>query len=323
MRVAFLSHGTLTEPNHRITVVGLMSGLAAHGVATAYAEPTLTPRPDLLFAIHDVALDTAAVQATLSTAKAQQIPIAFWVNDLEPQHHDRLLKILTLADLLVVPTPLHAAVLRSLTSVPVVVAEDLLDPAIGVPTRRRHADADTPPSVLWFGFPQSYDKSMMQWHPELLRLAAAGRIRYTVCSVNAFYGALTPNVEVRQYDSNTIGAELRRHDCCVLSHAPWDYQLSTYVKSENKLALAIAAGTPCVVSRTPAYVALLARVGLEDYAVTAPQELAACLERLTSAAEREAYLAHSWDYVVGYYSADAVARRLLTAIASHFGLDAP
>ena len=93
-----------------------------------------------------------------------------------------------------------------------------------------------------------------------------------------------------------------------LSHASFDFSISSFLKSENKAVLAINRGLPAVASRTPAYERLLIGCGLEEYLFSSNIELIDALKRLQHHHERERYLKLSQGTILQKYNCLACTR---------------
>lgn len=312
-----VSHTDLSEPTYRLMFKGLFEGLCAirHDVRFLASATDVTPEMHLIVSHIHNAPGTEHYELLDAAGKAG-VPRLIYVNDFEVELRQQIANTLEQADGLVAPTSMHRAVLASLSDKPIYVLREMIDPALPA-THVPKSHTGGPLRVLWFGFPQSYARSMNGWHDTLVALARDDLIHYTICSRGLASGKPTRNVRIIEYSPDHIANVLNENDCCVLSHIPLDFQLTTFSKSENKLTLAIAAGLVCVASRTPAYMALLAAVGMDRYAVAEPHELALAIRELSRSEARLEFVSRAQSYVVANYSQAAVVKDFV-AIARSF-----
>jgi SAM-dependent methyltransferase len=209
-------------------------------------------------------------------------------------------------DVFLVATQELASQIRSLTGKDARVLEDPID--FGFLNSVRNPKNPRTTAVLWFGYPESYSKSMGVYEPTLHSLAASGEINYTIVTDSKRFGDPSGN-NILQYDHDTFPEMLKEFDICVTSHTPLDFSMSTFWKSENKAVLAINRGLAVVASRTPAHQRLFTECGLQDFLFDNAQELTNAIRRLSDPAERIRYLDKAQDFVLRNYSIIAVARK--------------
>jgi len=207
-------------------------------------------------------------------------------------------------DVFLAPTPEMRDYIQTFTDKRVEVLFDPID--FGLDASLEPALRPGPMKVVWFGYPESYNKSMAEYQKCLVEMHQAGEIEYHIVTKNNQYGR-TPNCVIHEYVSDRFLALLETFDACVVSHMPLDLSASTLWKSENKAVLAINRGLPTVASRTPAYARLLSACGLAEYLFSARAELAAALRRLSDPAERRRYLGQSQALVLAGYCARKMA----------------
>ena len=246
----------------------------------------------------DEALRTQ-LEAKSKTALVMLLVADFYANFLE-----NLRLWSTVVDVFLVPTPEMKSVLSALTERRV---EILLDPIdFGLNTSVKKSQATKRPKVVWFGYPESYGKSMMAYHADLTRLHKNQEIEYHLVAKNKTYGQMNGFV-MHEFQEASFPALLETFDLCVLSHMPLDFSASTFWKSENKAVLAINRGLPTLASRTPAYARLLEQCGLADYLFSSSAELLVGIRRLSNWQEQQRYLSLSQDFVLAHYAPEKMA----------------
>jgi hypothetical protein len=248
--------------------------------------------------------DERLVKALLAR-KAHSV-VMLLLPDLYAQTVARLKEWAEVVDVFLVATPELASQVRAITDCDARVLEDPID--FGFVASVRKTTGNHPPQVVWFGYPESYTKSMACFQDALLRLHGAGEIDYVIVTNIEKFGE-TPHNNILAYDHNTFPEVIAGFDICISSHVPLDFSMSTYWKSENKAVLAINRGLAVVASRTPAHQRLFTECGLQDFLFDNAQELTNAIRRLSDPAERLRYLDKAQDFVLRNYSIIAVARK--------------
>jgi hypothetical protein len=153
--------------------------------------------------------------------------------------------------------------------------EVLVDPIdFNLQNSKTNKGGSNPIKVCWFGYPESYKKSMAAFESTIIEMNIAEEIDYHIISKNNFYGKSTKGFgTIHEYNQETFLKLLENFDICVLSHHPLDFEINTYIKSENKAVLAINRGLPVIASSTPAYSRLLNQCGLSEYLFSTAAEL--------------------------------------------------
>jgi len=164
--------------------------------------------------------------------------------------------------------------------------------------------------VAWFGYPESYTKSMLGYENLIRRLVISKAIEFHVITKSKRYGNIN-NITIHEYSTDTFNHLLTSFDICVLSHTPFDFSMSTYWKSENKAALAISLGIPVIATKTPAYSRLLTRFNLTEYLFSTEQELTSAIEKLRCPQTRKAYLNQIQNHVISEYSPQSMTEEWL------------
>ncbi len=251
-------------------------------------------------------LDTNPRLVSLLQKRAQHAVIMLFIPDISNKLIPSLKRWSELVDVLLLPTPEMKDVVQLFTNRSV---EVLLDPIdFGFTNSfKKPTDNKKPLKIVWFGYPDSYQKSMIAHEHTLTTLHLEKEIEYHIVTKNKHYGKVQ-NCIIHQYTPETFPALLQTFDACVLSHVPTDFDVNTYCKSENKAVLAINRGVPVIASKTPAYQRLLTNCGLENYLFTSNSGIVELINKLRSFEERSHYLQLSQEYVLKNYSSQKMVK---------------
>lgn len=245
---------------------------------------------------------------------SESVFMAF-VSDFYPRTAHQMKRFHDLVDVYVVPTHEMQGAMGGFTDAEVVVIADPIDFQIGDSLKKTHVNKRLL-DVMWFGYSESFEKSMTSLSPVLEWMHSSRIIKYhVVTNVEGF--AKRPNMIVSQYNPDSFAMTLPMYDLCVLSHLPTDESTSTYSKSENKAVLSINRGVPVIASRTPSYTRLLENCGLEDYLFLSRKDIQAAIQKLSFPEERNIYLSKSQDYVLQNYSSQRVADQWLALLSKY------
>lgn len=234
--------------------------------------------------------------------------VMVFLSDLDESPVQKYREIPEFVDVILVPTPEMKCQLKAFTSCRIEVLIDPIDFNLSdsITKPSDNASSARPIKLVWFGYPDSYRKSMSEYLKTIKQLVDEGGIEYHIVTLNEAYGK-GPFYTIHQYMPATFADLLAEFDVCIVSHMPFDFSVNTYWKSENKAVLAINRGLPVVASKTPAYERLLSRCNLQDYLFSSSEELASALHRLKSFEERKRYLDASQDIVLREYSCQRMA----------------
>jgi hypothetical protein len=184
-------------------------------------------------------------------------------------------------DLYIMPTDLHRRVLAAQVYKPVFAVPESIDPITGwCSSTRFEFPIKSSKQLLWFGYPESFLKSMMSFLPILQDNLSKG----TVTSFSLITGNELRNynlgVPIIPYSNGTFSSAATEFDYCILSHFPLDLSLNSYIKSPNKLVTALMTGLIPIASDTPNYRVLLEEFGLSRFLFDSPAALNQILENL-------------------------------------------
>jgi len=189
------------------------------------------------------------------------------------------------------PTNIHRKILASAVYKPVYVLNECIDP-ISVKAGDEHRKLFPQKAgtrTLWFGYSESFSKSMKSLIPIIMKNVADHHIEDFVVIVDQerFHAAEgnPPTIPTIPYDNATFSAHAQQFDYAILSHLPLDLKLNTYIKSPNKVITALLAGLIPIASDTPNYREVLERYGLQKFLFSSAQELDNILRTLDPVAD--------------------------------------
>jgi len=297
MNIGILSNNNPKEATYRITIQALIKSLKEEN-HTVKDISEFTQYPDILFTIRHMDPFNSEIENFLNDCKKNKTVICTYINDVYKEDDSKLIKWAQLSDILFCPTEYHKLAIESFCDTRVEILPDSIDYLIDKPYRKQHHDGELL-KVCWFGSPESYSKSMSKYQPTIDNLINKGVIEYTIISN---FPSLPPHINYIPFNNITFCEDLKQFDIGILSHTPLDYSLNTFIKSPNKLTLAISLGIPCVVSRTPSYRSILKDCQLEEYCFSSPLELENNMKKLFSSKQRNQYLKKSQDIIIKKYN---------------------
>lgn len=186
-------------------------------------------------------------------------------------------------DLFLTPTRIHTQTLSSQLYKPVATLGEIVDPAAtgGNPVKWRNKSVTKrKPRLLWFGYPESFLKSMTTVIPIVDWAKKEGIIdSFTIMTdKNKFHEI--GNYNVIQYNEKSFFYDVQKYDYALLSHFSLDLTLNTAIKSPNKIATSISSGLIPIVSDTFNYSHFMNEVGLGKFLFSSPFELLNILRKL-------------------------------------------
>lgn len=308
MKIGLLCNKNPNESTYRINFLGLLKASNKLNFSCDYIE-NLTTYPDVIFTQRHIDPQNPQINSFLKECKENDVKIIVFVNDVYPEDYSRLHSWSQLADLILSPTELHKQFIQSLIDVPVGVMIDAID--YNLDEYFSLNQLNNIPKICWFGYPESYWKSMNSYHSIIEEYVNNGLMEFNlITSPN-----LNCNFPIIPFDNSTFIDTLRQFDGCILSHAPLDYNINTFVKSPNKLTLSITLGVPCIVSNTPSYSNVLDSTHLSQFKFSGGESFRKALDNLLSRENRKHYLASSQQYVLDNYSYVKMAEQLLNHIS--------
>lgn len=295
IEVGLLCTNDPNEVTYRITFLGLIKASSETDIHYEYVQNLIT-YPDVILTQRQLNPNDPQLTSFLKDCKSNGTKLIVFVNDIYPEDGWRLQRWSELADLILTPTELHKQFIQALVDTPVEVMIDAIDYNLEecLPLR----EPSNVPKICWFGYPESYWKSMHLYHETLKEYVDKGLIDFQLISSTS----LDVGFPVIPFNNSTFVETLREFDGCVLSHTPLDYNINTFVKSPNKLVLAITLGVPCITSNTPSYSKILSDTGLPQFKFSEGPSFRKALDNLLSFENRKNYLACSQQYVLNNYT---------------------
>ena len=293
------------DPIHRMKIAALGKHKSGQ---FEFVAPRASLEPAAVLVRMDLRVDLSDGFLQSMRMKSRTAVIMMFVPDFLAAHVPALRRFAQFVDVFLVPTPEMKGLLQAFTAKTVELLVDPIDFCL------EHAHANparedsgvAPLRLAWFGYPESYNKSMHGYQGALRRMVNDGEIEFHLITRSRQYGR-SSFFTLHAYDAQTFPALLQQFDACVLSHVPFDFSVATFSKSENKAVLAITLGLPVVASRTPAYQRLLEGLGLADFLFSSSDELAGAIRALKPAHARTRYLDACQQAVLRDYSSQRMS----------------
>jgi glycosyltransferase involved in cell wall biosynthesis len=315
--IEVLSPFSMHEPIHRMKITGLISQLGQVVVFDNFGSGEKNPDGVLINCLHQDIIDNPEFLAALR-GRATDALVMMMMADFYPNSIEYLSKWSKFVDVFLVPTPEMRDFIQIYTHSKVEVLIDPIDFGL-ITSEKVRSEKNSRLRVVWFGYPESYSKSMVPFEETLIGMHRSGDIEFHIISKNESYGE-GPNGFMHEYNPDTFLELLSNFDVCVLSHLPFDFSISTQWKSENKAVLAINRGLPVLASKTPAYSRLLENCNVESSLFSTNLELKSAITRMQDADARKVYLNSSQDFVLQNYSVDNLAKQFLDLFHVHRNL---
>ena len=294
----------------RIQSLPIMQGLNLLGRSTRRVvlnrlEKVEIRAPVLLFHYHD-----DAAQLVVRRIKADRDAIAICFGS-DVYRLDRYVAVSDFVDAFVVPTEMHRAVLCAAVDRQVHYVPEAVDP-IALPVDDVVRDIGANGELVWFGYPESYEKSVGLLAAQLFRRRPDVPHRLTaICG-----GALNSPLVKRTIDfrADHFYADTAAFSHALLSHFPYDLAVNTLIKSPNKLITSLVRGLVPITSATPAYTAIAETYGLQRQLFRTAAECEALLDAMDYQAQaRELHLDDVRAAMLSDFSPLRVASRFLAA----------
>lgn len=309
-----LSPFSMYEPIHRMKITGLISQLKQVFSFQDFGSGKENPDGVLINCLHQDIIDNPEFLDILEKRTSDAV-VMMIMADFYPNSIEYLNKWSTFVDVFLVPTPEMRDFVQIYTKRKVEVLIDPIDFGL-LSSKKVESEKNSGMRVVWFGYPESYNKSMMPFEKVLTDMHQSGEIEFHIISKSESYGE-TPNGFIHEYNPDTFLDLLSNFDVCVLSHFPFDFSISTSWKSENKAGLAINRGLPVVASRTPAYSRLLENCNARTSLFSTSVELKSAITRMQNPDIRKAYLESAQDFVLQNYSVENLAKHFMGIFQAH------
>jgi len=314
MKISFLPAGDASTASSRIRVYAMVEALRAAGV-----DASAQYQPDADYFVFQKKVDPALLALARSLVAVGKIVI-YDIDDLPPAQDywaapPLLAQMLALATLVTTDTQGHVDLLRRdfVVPAPIVLIPDCIDYFPTGP-QAPAAPAGSALRVLWFG--SLGNIAMFERYADALRTLP--QVQLVVATGAPGIPALMeryPHIEFLPWSLEGFPAILRSCQLTLLMH---DGSEVDRTKSNNKMICSINMGVPAIVSDTPEYAATAQLCGVPEAVFGSVGQVAECVARLASAAQREQYLLRAQPVVWQHYSAAALAQRLLAELQSQF-----
>lgn len=320
--IIFLGRRDHNDPLHRFYFDTLCAQLIHRGFSVKLVSPDEDLSAHIIknkrTIINFFYKDKDAIQSIIKVEERNFISLSFCSDiDSYADYADAY----QVADVFVCPSEMHLQALRCVFDLPNYCLREAVDPILEkfhmVNFNRERVD------LVWFGFPESYQKSMVA-----LETVIVGALRdqvinsFSVISGDSLEEQLPSEFTFIRYETNTFAEKLRSFTFAILSHIPLDLHLNTFIKSPNKACSSIMSGMIPICSNTPNYHALLKKLGLEDYLFDSPESLLNVLRKLrdlSASADLQLKWGYASQYVSSYFSPQAQCDEYLEIIDSFGG----
>lgn len=296
---------------HRLQTNALFLGLQELGVKSSLVFLDGSPKDievptHVVFSYKDREAALAAAEVK-SQSKCSALCFFSDINDLS-----QFVKLSEFVDCFLAPTAMHRDVVQSAVVKPVLHLPEAYDP-ISLSNDGTEAETFITNRFCWFGFPESFAKSMKYLLPKAFEISSFDKSRF--CILTSKDNLLYEGIEHRAFDASTFHWRTRDINYSVLSHFCYDQMLNTLIKSPNKMITSIVRGILPYASSTPAYVQVAKQYGLENLLFRSPHELAAKLR--TADFDRESSkigLPQIRSELMKAFSPRSIAKRMLDSL---------
>lgn len=256
--------------------------------------------------------DTNAARAVFDFKKRfpHVIAVCLGTDIYQPQLYTSLSGFV---DLYLMPTKLHRDVLKYFVDKRVEYLPESVDPiALGVGEREQNCNA-TADKICWFGYPESYKKSLGNMINDLI---AEGTLKNSdLLFISSLDGDVGKGIPQKYFNIESFYADTADCRYSILSHFCLDLHINTFIKSPNKMITSIVRGMIPIASRTPSYLELIEHYNLDSHSFSSKSELRDVIKRLSFDTD---YQTLNMDAIradlLRTFSYEAVARALLAIL---------
>jgi len=286
-KIIFLGKRDYRDPLCRLYFDALASQLTLRGKTFRW----ISPKDDIkiLLALSEQCIinffykDIDAINAIKQLNRGQIASICF-CSDVE--NYADYQQAYEVADAFVCPSLMHQNILQYVYGLPTYILREAIDPILKQLPDRKFTSAST--NLVWFGFFESYQRSMVNLEPAIIEALQNLWINsFTVISSQSIRESLPPEFNFVEYGVEKFEEQIQAFDFAILSHAPLDLHLNTFIKSPNKAISAIVSGIIPICSDTPNYRLLMEELKLGSYIFNSPSVLLKILQELPECVVRE------------------------------------
>lgn len=185
---------------------------------------------------------------------------------------------LGIANFFIAPSPEHASLLESFVDVDVFPIEEPVDPIV---KQNQSFQKDYDGWLAWFGYRESFDKGMKFLLPAISECVNRNYIKGLKIITNINENIDTPSwLRIIPYSLDSACSEISKSKFTLLSHFPYDLQINSFIKTDNKAILSLACGSLPLASSTPSYSRLLRSLNLEMLLYDGPTSLIDLIRRV-------------------------------------------
>jgi hypothetical protein len=235
----------------------------------------------LIFHYHDA----DAVQAIRSMKRSSHELLVICLGS-DIYRYSRYTELHDLVNLYIMPTEIHRKILSHGVYKPVYMLTEAIDPiALKIADEHRGIfPQKTSTRALWFGYSESFHKSMSSLVPIIMQNVNHKTLKdfFIIVDEQNFLSEHGTSVKFPtiNYDNATFRIHAEKFDYAILSHFSLDLKLNSHIKSPNKAITALIAGLIPIASDTPNYRELFVQHGLEKFLFSSPQDLDTILNNL-------------------------------------------
>ena len=259
---------------HRLQTNALFRGLQQLRINTSLTFLDGTPKE--ITAPSHIVFGYRDREAALASAKIKseyRCKILCFISDVYDM--SQFIKLSEFVDIFLAPTPLHRDVVQAAVNKRVVYIPEAYDP-IALPAGGIEDKLDMTNRICWFGFPESFSKSMKYLLSPAFDMSSFDKKRF--CILTSANNNLCEGVEHRVFHANSFYSDTTDMNYSLLSHFCYDQALNTFIKSPNKMITSIVRGLVPYVSATPSYSHVAKKYGMETLLYRSPKELAGKLQ---------------------------------------------
>ncbi len=219
--------------------------------------------------------DRAAIDGALALRRLSRFKIICLCSDvysLEPYRN-----LSEVVDVFLAPSLFHQKLIQSAIKKPVFVIPEAVDP-ISLPSNGEYANVLSRNNVCWFGYPESFNKSLCYIINDAFDISEFNKDRFSI--ITSKNDILMEDVLHLEFNFNTFYEISGNYSYSILSHFPFDLKINTYIKSPNKMITSIVRGIIPLVSATPNYEEIARKYGLESLCFGSASDLSNMLSKL-------------------------------------------
>lgn len=271
--IIFLGDRDNRDPLCRFYFDTLASQLSLRGETYAWISPksNLNAFLDLneQYVINFFYKDLDAIDAIKRLNSQKISPICF-CSDIEDYLDYQL--AFEIAKAFVCPSLMHRKLLQYVYELPIYVLREAVDPILKQVVVKKFSDSSA--NLVWFGFSESYQRSMVNLEPVIIEALQMKWINsFTVISSQSIRESLPIEFNFIEYRVDEFEEQIQAFNYAIFSHAPLDLHLNTLIKSPNKAISAIVSGLIPICSDTPNYHLLMNELHLGSYLFQSPSDL--------------------------------------------------